>query len=288
MEESRLRTYLEFQISQLIISGNVLFAHLLPYSPSVITWGRTLFSSLLLGSLLYLRKRPILFSSKRDNLISFGLGVLLAVHWVTFFSSAQISSVAIAVLTLFTHPIWTVLLEPFYFKVKLKASDIAMAGFVCIGMWFLVPEFTFANEYFVGVMIGLISALTLALRNLLTKKYLSGHGSSQVMFHQSVATCVILSPVLFFEETFKNGQDWALVFLLGTFFTAIGHTMYVKAVFKMKVKTVGLLSTIQPVYSAILAWLILGEFPRKEEFIGGTLILVAAFVESFRYNRNSE
>ncbi|TGK19274.1 DMT family transporter [Leptospira fluminis] len=288
MEESRLRTYLEFQFSQIIISGNVLFAHILPYSPSMITWGRTLFSSVLLGSLLYLRKRPLFFSSPRENSISFALGILLAVHWVTFFASAQISTVAVAVLTLFTHPIWTVFLEPIYFPVKIKIADLAMAGLVCFGMWILVPKFELGNEYLLGVGIGLISALTLALRNLLTKKYLSSHGSSQVMFHQSLATCILLSPVLTQESVFRTGKEWASVFLLGTFFTALGHTMYVKAVFKMKVKTAGLLSTVQPVYSALLAWLILGEFPRREEFLGGALILTAALVESLRYRKRSE
>lgn len=288
MQENRLRTYLEFQFSQILISGNVLFAQLLAYSPSLITWGRTLFAFIILGAALFFRKRPFFFPTPKENLISFSMGVLLAVHWVSFFASAQVSTVAIAVLTLFTHPVWTVLLEPVFFPSKIRILDLGMAGFVFFGMWLLVPDFDLENKYLLGVLLGLVSSFTMAFRNLFTKKYLSGRGSTQVMFHQTLVTCIVLSPVLLFENLFQSQRDWGLVVLLGVFFTAVGHTFYIRAVFKMKVKTAGLLSTVQPVYSALLAWLILGEVPRKEEFVGGACILFAAFVESVRYRKKTE
>ncbi|TGJ99418.1 EamA/RhaT family transporter [Leptospira semungkisensis] len=288
MQENRLRTYLEFQLSQILISGNVLFAQLLSYSPSMINWGRTLFSFILLGLVLYIRKRPFFFPTKKENLISLALGVVLAVHWVTFFASAQKANIAIAVLTLFTHPVWTVLLEPLFFPSRVKVLDLGMALLVFFGMWILVPSFDLNNSYMIAVSLGLISSLCMAFRNLLTKKYLSSHGSTQVIFHQTLVTCFLLSPVLFFEPIFSTTRDWSLIILLGVFLTAIGHTFYIKAVFRMKVKTAGLLSTVQPVYSAILAWLILGEVPRKEEFIGGGFILLAACIETLRYQKKTE
>lgn len=288
MQETRLRTYLEFQVSQILISGNVLFAQVLSYSPSLITWGRTLFAASLLGSVLWFRKRPFFFPSKKENWISFSLGVLLAFHWVTFFASAQEATIAVAVLTLFTHPVWTVLLEPLFFPSKIRSLDLGLAVLVLFGMWILVPSFDLENKYLLGVGLGLTSSWTMAFRNILTKKYLSGHGSTQVMFHQTAITCFVLSPVLFFEDLFYTPKDWGLIVLLGVFFTAVGHTFYIKSVFKMKVKTAGLLSTVQPVYSAILAWAILHEVPRKEEFIGGGLILFAAALESFRYRKKTE
>ncbi|TGL58349.1 DMT family transporter [Leptospira sarikeiensis] len=288
MQENRLRTYLEFQLSQILISGNVLFAQILFYSPSLITWGRTLFAASLLGSVLLFRKRPFFFPTKKENLISLSLGALLAFHWVTFFGSAQEANIAIAVLTLFTHPIWTVLLEPIFFPSKIRAMDLGLAVLVVFGMWILVPSFDPKDQYFWGVGLGLASSWAMAFRNLLTKKYLSGHGSTQVMFHQTLVTCLLLSPILFFENLFSNPRDWGLIILLGLFFTAVGHTFYIKAVFKMKVKTAGLLSTVQPLYSAILAWAILNEVPRKEEFIGGSFILLAAALESIRYRKKTE
>lgn len=288
MQENRLRTYLEFQVSQILISGNVLFAQLLAYSPSLITWGRTLFASIVLGAALYFRKRPFFFASRKENAISFSMGALLAIHWVSFFGSAQVSTIAIAVLTLFTHPVWTVFLEPVFFPSRIRLLDLGMAIFVCLGMRLLVPDFSLDNGYFLGVGLGLLSSFTMAFRNLFTKKYLSGKSSTQVMFHQTLVTCLLLSPVLLFEDIFHGKRDWGLILLLGIFFTAVGHTFYIRAVFKMKVKTAGLLSTVQPVYSALLAWWILGELPRQEEFIGGACILFAALVESLRFRRKTE
>ncbi|PJZ70521.1 permease [Leptospira perolatii] len=288
MEENRLRNYIELQLSQLIISGNVLFAHLLSQSPSLITWGRTFFASLVLGGFLLLRKRPLLFPHKKENFWSLCSGLLLALHWVTFFASAQVSSVAIAVVTLFTHPVWTVLLEPFHFKTRIKPLDVVMSLVVLFAMWILVPEFQLSNKYALGVLLGLTSAFALAFRNLWTKIHLSSHPSSTVLFHQTVVCCVILTPSIFLEPIFKTEKEWFLVILLGVFFTAFAHTLYIRAVFYMKVKTVALMTTVQPVYSSLLAWLLLKEIPRGQDLIGGVLILTAALVETIRYQRRKE
>lgn len=271
----------------ILISGNILFAKLVDESVWMITFGRTFFASAGLYLFLKWRDKPVFFTETKENWAGFGSGILLAFHWVFFFASARFASPAIAVLTLFTHPVMTVFLEPFYFDVKPKTMDAALAVLVSIGVGILIPEFKPGNDLFLGIVLGVLSAFTFALRNLIAKRYLSHHASAQVMFQQSLSSAFILAPVCYFEPIPTNVRSLGLIFLLGTFFTAFAHTLFVKSMFQLKLKTAGILSSIQPVYSVLLAWLILGDVPGYREILGGALILVAGTMETIRYKKDS-
>lgn len=55
------------------------------------------------------------------------MGIILAVHWTTFFQSIQMSTVAIGLLTFSTFPVFTTFLEPYFFKEKINVKDIVIA-----------------------------------------------------------------------------------------------------------------------------------------------------------------
>lgn len=271
----------------MLISGNILFAKLVDESVWMITFGRTFFASAGLYLFLKWRGKPVFFTETKENRAGLGSGILLAFHWIFFFASARFASPAVAVLTLFTHPVMTVFLEPFYFETKPTGKDVALAILVSIGVAILIPEFGPGNDLILGILLGVLSAFTFALRNLIAKRYLSHHGSAQVMFQQTLSSAFILAPVCYFEPIPTNARSLGLIFLLGTFFTAFAHTLFVKSMFRLKLKTAGILSGIQPVYSVLLAWLILGDIPGVREIIGGTLIVVAGTLETIRYKKDS-
>ncbi|MCG6167746.1 DMT family transporter [Leptospira sp. FAT2] len=283
--DSKTKIFLEFQFAMILISGNILFAKLIDESVWMITFGRTVFASAGLYLFLKWRDKPLFFPSAIENKAALGGGILLAIHWVLFFASARLASPAIAVLTLFTHPVITVFIEPLYYPVKPKGRDVLLALLVLLGVGILIPELKSGNDLHWGIIAGLISALSFSFRNLLTKKFLSHHGSAQVMCLQSFAAVFVLAPVCYFETIPTSLRSLGLIFLLGSFFTAFAHTLYVKSMFQLKLKTAGILSSIQPVYSILLAWLLLGDIPGYREMIGGALILVAGTLETIRFGK---
>ncbi|MBM9579775.1 DMT family transporter [Leptospira sp. 201903070] len=283
--ESKTKTFLEFQFAMLLISGNILFAKLIDESVWMITFGRTVFASVGLYLFLKWRDKPVFFTTKTDNIASLGAGVLLAVHWITFFASARLASPAVAVLTLFTHPVITVFLEPIHFASRPKKTDLFLALLVLLGVGILIPELKPGNDLFLGILSGLFSAFTFSYRNLVAKKFLSHHGSAQVMFLQSLTAAILLAPVCYWDPIPTNYRSLGLMILLGTFFTAFAHTLYMKSMFQLKLKTAGILSSIQPVYSILLAWILLGDIPGYREIIGGVLILFAGTLETIRYKK---
>ncbi|TGK14423.1 DMT family transporter [Leptospira stimsonii] len=284
--ESKTKTFLEFQFAMLLISGNILFAKLIDESVWMITFSRTVFASAGLYLFLKWRGKPVFFTVTSENLASLGSGVLLAIHWISFFASARLASPAIAVLTLFTHPVITVFIEPIYFATRPKKTDLFLALLVLLGVGILIPDLKPGNDLFLGILSGLFSAFTFSFRNLITKKFLSHHGSAQVMFLQSLTAAFFLAPVCYWDPIPTNFHSLGLMILLGTFFTAFAHTLYVKSMFQLKLKTAGILSSIQPVYSILLAWVILGDIPGYREITGGVLILVAGTLETIRFKKD--
>ena len=96
----------------------------------------------------------------------------MAAHWVTYFYALKLSNVALGLLSLYTFPIITALLEPVFLKVKFNPIYIVLGVMVLTGIYILVPELDLNNSQLKGVLFGLFSALCYAIRILILKQYL--------------------------------------------------------------------------------------------------------------------
>jgi drug/metabolite transporter (DMT)-like permease len=70
--------------------------------------------------------------------------------------------------------------------------------------------------------------------------------------------------------------------LLAIITTAIGHTLFVKSLRFFDVSTASIISSLQPIFGIILAYLLLNEVPATNVYYGGIIILFSVVVESLR------
>jgi drug/metabolite transporter (DMT)-like permease len=80
----------------------------------------------------------------------------MGLHWITYFYSLQLSNVAIGMLSLFTYPVMTSLLEPVFLKTQFSKMHLLLGVLVLIGIYFLAPSFDTENDYFLAILIGLL------------------------------------------------------------------------------------------------------------------------------------
>ncbi|TGN19775.1 DMT family transporter [Leptospira idonii] len=264
--------------------GNVtLFAKLLPFPASTIISGRAIFSVIILAAFLLLRKKEIRFQKPSDAFKIFGIGILFGVHWVTYFHSIQVSTVAIGMLSLFTYPMFTAILEPMFTGTKADRYSIFLILFSFCGLFFIVPEFDWNNSQFQGVVWGLISAVLYSLRNILTKQMHTHYSSSSLLFIQLIATSLILLPFADGLIDMISEPKYLLYqVLLAGIFTSLAHTMWIRSFSALSVTTAGVFSTLSPLYGSFAAWLILGELPPERIWLGGGMILFSAIMEVVR------
>lgn len=266
----------------LMFGGTGLFARLIDLpATDIIAW-RSLLAALVLLLILLMLRRPLQLRSRRDGLLMLTVGVLLGIHWITYFHSMQVAGVAIGMLALYTCPIITVFLEPLFNGQKPHGRDVLCALLVFIGVMLLVPSFSLQNDITRGVLWGVLSAVFFALRNVLQRHYLQGYGGDTSMLYQSFIAALLAFPLLSVHPgEFSPDILWKLA-LLAAVFTAIPHSLFAGSLRYLKAKTVGLIGCLQPVYGTLFAWLILQEQPGWTTLAGGALIVGTAAWETWR------
>lgn len=264
------------------MSTSGLFGKIIPLAPSLIIFLRCLIAGLLLLGYLWFTG-GLSISWKRDKKFFIVSSLLLTIHWVSYFQSIKMSGVALAMLSLFTYPIITSILEPIFFKSKHSTFDIIFSIVGLLGLALIVPEFSLGNKVMQGVILGLGSAVIYSVRNILSRKYTTTYSGSTIMCYQLVISCVFLLPVLLIYPLNVTTATWGNLALLALVTTAIAHTLFVKGLSNFTASTVSILSCLTPVYGILWAVWLTDEQLTDSTVWGGLIIVLATLAQSIRH-----
>lgn len=270
----------------LFISTSGVLGRYIELDPKLIIALRGVFAALFLGIFMLWCKTSWKIARHDWKAILIG-GVFLGLHWVLYFYALQLSNVAIGMLSIFTYPVITSLLEPFVLKTKFQTIHIFLAVLVLFGLYLLAPELDFESDYTLAILLGVISALCYSIRNLIMKTKVSKYPGTTLMWYQIAIISVLLTPVLFMDVSWDMVyQQLPWLALLGLLTTTIGHTLFLMSFKNFSITTASLMSSAQPIYGIILGVIFLSEIPSINTLIGGALILVSVVVESRRALKN--
>jgi drug/metabolite transporter (DMT)-like permease len=276
----------EIHIAVLLFGLAGLFGKFLSLPPLVIVFGRTSFAALTLSAILFYSKTPIRTKSIRDFTVLVLLGILLAIHWTTFFQAIQISTVAVGLLTFSTFPVFVTFMEPYFFKEKLRRFDLLTAGSVVLGLILVIPSLDFQNNITQGAFWGTISGFTFAVLSILNRKYVGTYPSIVIVCYQNWMATLILFPFLFFEDVTIQPTDLLLLAMLGIFCTALAHVLFIKSLVHIKTQLASITACLEPVYGIIFAFVLLDEIPALRTILGGSIILVTIVIASIKRHTN--
>jgi DME family drug/metabolite transporter len=218
--------------------------------------------------LLHLPRRPLGLAV---------VGAVLAAHWYLFFETIKLASVAVAVLTVYTAPIFLAFLAPLFLpearsRVALVALVPAAAGLVLIA---LAGEGG-AHARPLGIATGLAAAVTYAVLVIVTKRLTVRVEPATIAFWSYGIAALTLAPFLLgAERVLPEGRELLWVLLLGVLFTGVSGVLYISLLRKVTAQAVGILAFLEPVSAALLAWAILDERLSAAVLVGGALVLAA-------------
>lgn len=267
-------------LAVVLLGVTALFSKIIPLSALDITFGRSVVACACLLLLLKISGKSLRLFSYKDLAIGVLLGVIMALHWVTYFAAMQYSSVAVGMIAMFTFPVITVFLEPFFEKIKLVWQDVISAVVVLIGIALIVPDVSLQNDVTLGIVVGIASALLYSLRNLIHRRYFSHYSGAHAMALQTLV--IILCLVLFTSDQIMqmSAQTAVYLVLLGSIFTALPHALIASSLKHLRAKTFSLIACAQPLYGVGFAYVLLHEKPDWQTLIGGLLVISAAVYET--------
>ncbi|WP_421872622.1 DMT family transporter [Marinoscillum sp.] len=282
MSQNQPSHFLSLALAIFIMSSSGTLGRYIELPPPTIIWLRCVIGAIALLIIIKSFSYELQIKRRKDAFFLFLGGMLLGGHWVTYFYALQLSTVAIGMLSLFTYPVISAILEPLILKTRFQRSTIVLAIISLIGVSFLVPELSFDNQYTLGIAVGILSAFFYSFRNIILKKQISGQSGMTLMFYQLLVIALIGWPMLWIESPSwqEIALNWKALLFLGLFTTATGHTLFTFSFKHFSVSTVSILSALTPLVGIFYGYLFLQEVPGERTLIGGALILSTVILES--------
>lgn len=210
------------------------------------------------------------------------LGCVQAVHWVLFFETVKRGSVALAVITFASAPVFLAFLAPLLLPERLSRVAVValvpgLAGVVLVAL----AGGEGGSFGWVAVMCGMGSAFTFAVLLILSKGLLhAGAEPLTVAFWDCLGGGLVLAPSLLFLSGSlpSESADWIALIVLGAVLTGIATLTYAALLRHVTAQTAGVLTFLEPVSAVILAWWLLDEGLSHQAILGGALVLGAGVV----------
>jgi drug/metabolite transporter (DMT)-like permease len=270
---AKKQSLLEIHAAVVLFGLAGLFGKWLALSPLIIVLGRVFFASLALFLLFLFTRQDMRIFPKKNLAVFILLGFILAIHWVAFFQSIQISTVAVGLLSYSSFPVFTAFLEPLFFKEKIQISTLLFALFCVLGIFLIIPRFDMTDSIYRGVLWGLFAGFTFSILTILNRKLSQTYSSLLITFYQDLWATFFLLPFFFILRPHLEGRDILLLLILGIFCTALSHSLFIKGMRLIKAQTAAIISSLEPVYGIIMALFILNEVPSLRTVLGGVIIL---------------
>lgn len=276
-----MRDYLKLHALVLLLSFTGILGKLIEASTLAVVFYRTLVAAVALFLILYLRKINLKVSLRDLGQLLF-VGFLLGLHWLFFFGSAKVSTVAISLVTFSTTSFFTSLLEPVLGKKKLDFKEILLGLLAVVGVSIM---FSFETQYLTGIIIGLLGAFLCAAFTIFNSKLTHRFDSQLISFYELSAAFVVCLVVYlgFYEkqDLKMSQQDWVWLLVLALVCTVIPHAQMIKIMKEISVFTVNLSLNLEPVYGVVLAYFIFGDSERMSTqfYLGGFLVLLSVFLQ---------
>jgi drug/metabolite transporter (DMT)-like permease len=264
---------LEIHAAVLLFGVAGLFGKLVDAPAPVIVLGRTAFAFGALSAVVLVLKKAFHPRSTADFGIFILLGVLLAGHWVAFFQSIQVSTVAVGLLTFSTFPVFVTFMEPVFFNEPLRRIDIFTAVLVMAGLWCIVPGLDTETRITQGAAWGVAAGISFALLSILNRKYAAAYSPLVIAGYQNGVAAAVLFPICMFMEFSLSPKEITLLAVLGIFCTALAHALFIQSLRFIKTQLASVITGLEPVYGTLLAFVFLGERPGIRTLVGGVLIV---------------
>ncbi len=285
MNNPTIRPYLGLAIGIVTVSFASIFIRLADAPSLVIAASRLTIASLILAPAALIRGKDELRSLAREDLgLALLSGLFLGLHFATWISSLEYTSVASSVVFVDTSPLFVGLASHLLLKERVSRRMFAgIAVSVLGGMIIGYGDFGLGTRELFGDFLALMGAVAVS-GYLLVGRKLRRHLSllSYIFLVYATAAVFLVALCLVTGQPFSgySQQTYLMFILLAVVPQVIGHSSYNWALKYLPATFVGVGTLGEPIGSTILAYFILNEVPTLAKIGGGALILMGIYLSS--------
>ncbi|HTO38259.1 MAG TPA: DMT family transporter [Brumimicrobium sp.] len=282
----RFKYHILMHVIILVWGFTGILGKLILLPPEIIVWYRIIITVISLLILFPIFKVPYLLKDKKDLGKLMLVGIIVCLHWITFYKAISLSTASLAVLCLSTTTLHVSWIDPIIMKRRFSWIEFLFGVLVIFGIYYISADFS-AAEYEV-LAYGLTSALLAALFSVSNAKFAEKISSSQIILYEMIAGVIFLTIVLFSKGqltaanlTMTISDFWWLLFL-GIVCTSLAFVLMVDVVKKLGAFTASLTINLEPVYTMVLAILILNEneILGKKFYLGSAMIILVVIANA--------
>lgn len=274
--------YLKMHAAIFLWGFTGLLGKFIDLNEGMLVWYRLLISSIAIAIILAYRKSfPKL--NYREFFQIGGIGILVMLHWVTFYGSIKLSSISVAMICLSSIALFASILEPLVNRKKFDIIEIFFSAVAITGISTIYNSDKSAAN---GILVGIISALLSAIFSIFNKRITARYepltislvelGSGWLFLTALLPVYFIIQPTVNFVPT---TMDFIFLLILSLVCTVLTWILSLQALRKVSAYTMGLALNLEPVYGIILAVLFAGEGKlMNSDFLFGAGLIMATIV----------
>lgn len=289
MPNDKLKSYLHFHVIVFIWGFTAVLGALISLDAVPLVWYRMLMASIFILLWIKWKKKKLALAPKRVMVMLIA-GLVIALHWLTFFGAIKVSNVSITLAVLSTGAFFTSILEPIFYKRKVIWYEIIFGLIVVFGLYII---FKVETEYVTGILLALVSAFLSAAFTLINGKLAKREDASVISFYELLAGTGAITLYLVIlsvsnlggagfsaEFFFISAADWGNLLLLASVCTAYAFIASVAVMKHLSPYTIMLTINLEPVYGILLAFWVFGSEEKMDTgfYYGAAIILVTVIL----------
>lgn len=284
MTNTRL-AYLQLHIAVLLYGLTAILGDLISLPAISLVWWRVLITSASL--LVFVQWGKSLLQLRRQDIISYlGIGVIVALHWITFYGSIKYANASIALAAMATTSLFTSLIEPPITGKKFQWLELVLGLLIIPPMAMIAVDLDFS--LLKGLGVGIFSAFLASIFATLNKKMVGRADAYQISFLEMSSAFLFISMLLPFVMSsgvrlMPMGQDWIYLIVLSLLCTTLAYVISLKALRYVSAFDANLVINLEPVYGILLAIIILKEHKEMSTlfYVGMVLIMMIVLCHPF-------
>lgn len=290
MQNANLKHQLHLHFLVFIAGFTAILGELISIEAFSLVWYRMVMAVILM--FLYIKISKIDLKISKSKLLQFlGAGVVIALHWITFFAAIKEANISIALAMFSTGAFFAAILEPIFFKRKMRLYEIAFGLIVVLGVYLIVDS---EIKYLTGILLGISSAFFSSLFAVINGRFVLNSNATVISFYEFTGGVAFITIyIALFGQGFSKdffileNTDWLYLFILASICTAYAFIASVYIMKYINPFTVVLAYNLEPIYGVIIALLLFGEkeIMSPKFYYGAILIIVTVILNAIVKNK---